>query len=77
MDELEQSLADAGVGVDCSLLRADWERTVKAAIEEAGLQTPDNDWEVLGGRQGIHTESLGHMLSDMQFMQRAYPGLQW
>ena len=48
-----------------------------ATLAEATLQKPAGDWEVSGGRLGIHTESLGHMLSELQFMQRAYPGLQW
>jgi len=54
-----------------------WERTVRATLAEATLQEPAGDWSIRGGRQGMHTEALGHMLSDMQFVQRAYPGLQW
>lgn len=77
MDELEQALADAGIGVDAAALKAEWQRSVRAALAEATLDEPASEWSVRGGRQGIHTEALGHMLSDMQFMQRAYPGLQW
>ena len=77
MDALEQELADAGIGVDATALKKDWERTVHATLAEATLEVPAGDWAVNGGRQGIHTEALGHMLSDMQFVQRAYPGLQW
>jgi ring-1,2-phenylacetyl-CoA epoxidase subunit PaaC len=77
MDELEQSLADAGIGVDAAALKDDWYSAVRATLKEATLSEPEGDWAVTGGRQGVHTEALGHMLSDMQFMQRAYPGLQW
>jgi ring-1,2-phenylacetyl-CoA epoxidase subunit PaaC len=77
MDELEQGLAAVGIAVDTAALRPEWEQTVKATLSEATLQVPAGGWEVKGGRQGMHTEALGHMLSDMQFMQRAYPGLQW
>ncbi|MEE4145334.1 MAG: 1,2-phenylacetyl-CoA epoxidase subunit PaaC [Halieaceae bacterium] len=77
MDALEQELADAGIAVDAASLRSGWDRDVTATLAEATLQKPAGDWEVTGGRQGLHTESLGHMLSDLQFMQRAYPGLQW
>jgi ring-1,2-phenylacetyl-CoA epoxidase subunit PaaC len=77
MDELEQELAQAGIGVDAAALKDQWERTVRATLAEATLEEPAGDWSVRGGRQGIHTEALGHMLSDMQFVQRAYPGLQW
>lgn len=77
MDELEQGLADAGIAVDAASLQGAWEKTVRATLAEATLEVPAGDWSVTGGRQGIHTEALGHMLSDMQFVQRAYPGLQW
>ena len=76
-DALEQGLAYAGIGVDAATLRAAWEQAVSATLAEATLQQPAGDWEVSGGRRGLHTESLGHMLSELQFMQRAYPGLQW
>ena len=77
MDELEQELADAGIGVDATALRENWESTVRVTLAQATLDEPAGDWSVRGGRQGIHTEALGHMLSDMQFVQRAYPGQQW
>ena len=77
MDELEQELAAAGIAVDAAALRASWEQRVGATLVEATLEAPAGDWEIKGGRQGMHTEFLGHMLSDMQFVQRAYPGQQW
>ncbi|MCB1707230.1 MAG: phenylacetate-CoA oxygenase subunit PaaC [Halioglobus sp.] len=77
LDALEQGLVAAGIGVDAATLRAAWEQAVSATLAEATLQQPAGDWEVSGGRRGIHTESLGHMLSELQFMQRAYPGLRW
>ncbi len=77
LDELEQGLVDAGVAVDRSTLKADWEKSVRATLSEATIDFPESDWSVRGGRAGLHTEHLGHMLSDLQFMQRAYPGLEW
>jgi len=77
MDDLERGLAAGGIAVDASTLQADWEQTVRSTLAQASLQVPDDNWAVTGGRQGVHTEFLGHMLSDMQFVQRAYPGLQW
>ena len=76
-DELEGALADAGIGVDSTALRDDWLAAVKATCEEATLTVPQANWSVRGGREGMHTEHLGHLLSDMQFVQRAYPGLEW
>ena len=77
LDELEQELAAAGVAVDSPTLKADWEKSVRATFSEATIDLPESDWSVRGGREGLHTEHLGHMLSDLQFMQRAYPGLEW
>jgi ring-1,2-phenylacetyl-CoA epoxidase subunit PaaC len=77
MDALEQALADAGVGVDASLLHDDWLAAVKVTCAEATLNLSEADWSVRGGRAGMHTEHLGHLLCELQFVQRAYPGLEW
>lgn len=77
MDDLERELAEAGIGVDAAALENDWYATVRATLAQANLKEPIGDWSIRGGREGTHTEALGHILSDMQFVQRAYPGLQW
>lgn len=76
-DDMERELVVAGIAVDAPALRAHWERSVKATLVESALTEPAGDWAVRGGRQGMHTEHLGHLLSELQFMQRAYPGLEW
>jgi ring-1,2-phenylacetyl-CoA epoxidase subunit PaaC len=53
------------------------ELKIKEVLDEAGLKIPDNVYMQRGGKQGIHTEHLGFILSDMQFMQRAYPNQVW
>lgn len=77
MDELESRLRADDVAVDRAALRDTWRTKVDKILSEATLQAPDDDWNLTGGRQGVHTEHLGHLLADMQFMQRAYPGRQW
>jgi len=77
MDELEQGLVEAGIAVDVTALKAGWDAAVAATMAEATLVIPEASWAIRGGRQGVHTESHGHMLSDLQFVQRAYPGLEW
>lgn len=77
MTPLETRLAAAGIAVDRAALRAGWQASVEAVIAEATLERPSASWQVTGGREGVHTEHLGHLLSELQFMQRAYPGLQW
>lgn len=77
MDALETSLAAEGVAVNSTALKPAWERAVQDTLVEATMALPGDDWSVRGGREGLHTEYLGHLLSDLQFMQRAYPGLEW
>jgi ring-1,2-phenylacetyl-CoA epoxidase subunit PaaC len=54
-----------------------WEHKISAVLEEAKLTIPTSDWMQSGGKKGIHTEHLGFILAEMQFIQRAYPGLEW
>jgi ring-1,2-phenylacetyl-CoA epoxidase subunit PaaC len=77
MDEQEQALAAAGVAVDRGLLRDRWDEAMDAILQEATLARPVEEWSIRGGREGMHTEHLGYLLADLQFLQRAYPGLQW
>lgn len=58
-------------------LRRDWDRRVNRVLAEAGLNRPDDGFQRRGGRDGIHTEHLGHLLAEMQWMARAYPGASW
>ena len=77
LDELEERLVKQQIAVDRTQLRGSWRASVTDLITAVDLQVPDDGWQVSGGRAGVHTEHLGHMLSEMQFLQRAYPGLQW
>jgi len=54
-----------------------WERTVEGVLAEATLETPDDPYQRAGGRSGFHTEHLGFLLAEMQWMQRSYPGVEW
>jgi len=78
MDAVDQAALDAGIGVDLAQLRPQWDRDVQAVLSEAGLSVPDVTWSVNGGRtKGLHSEHLGFLLAELQFMQRAYPGNSW
>ena len=76
-DELDTAMVATAVGVDPASLQADWERQVDATLDEATLSRPQDDYQRTGGRNGFHTEHLGHLLAEMQWLQRSYPGLQW
>ncbi|MBU2965296.1 1,2-phenylacetyl-CoA epoxidase subunit PaaC [Amphritea sp. 2_MG-2023] len=77
MDETEQLLADADIGVDVSKLRDDWLAMVTEIVTNATLSVPEDSWAVRGGRIGYHTENLGHMLTEMQIVHRSHPGCKW
>lgn len=76
-DEVEASLTEQGVAVDVSTLRADWEEPVGAVLAEATLERPDASWTARGGRNGIHSESFGYLLAEMQHLHRSHPGARW
>jgi ring-1,2-phenylacetyl-CoA epoxidase subunit PaaC len=73
----EQSLFEAGITVDRAGLQSDWDAKMHAVLEESTLKIPAGDWTIGGGRQGQHTEHLGYLLAELQFLQRAYPGQEW
>lgn len=77
MDEVDQAAMEAGAGVDKAALRPLWDTRIGAVLAEAALPPPAPHRPVLGGRTGRHSEHLGHLLSEMQFLQRAYPGATW
>lgn len=58
-------------------LAAPWLATVTEVLDEAGLTIPDDPYQRSGGRRGFHSEHLGFLLAEMQWMQRSYPGLAW
>jgi ring-1,2-phenylacetyl-CoA epoxidase subunit PaaC len=77
VDEGERALIDAGIAVDPATLHAQWFKTVTGIVSEATLVLPKNDWMQAGGRSGRHSEHLGHLLSELQSMQRTFPGVTW
>lgn len=77
VDDSERGLIDAGIAIDPATLRAPWLATVSRVLDEATLTKPQNDWMQQGGRDGRHSEHLGHLLSELQSMQRSFPGATW
>lgn len=77
-DAIDEAMAGAGIAPKLGDLRAAWDRTVTEILDEATLRRPEVRFDVhLGGKQGRHTEHLGYILAEMQFLQRAYPGASW
>jgi ring-1,2-phenylacetyl-CoA epoxidase subunit PaaC len=76
-DATDEALAEAGVAPKPSSLRPAWEGHVGAALNQATLQTPAGAFAHKGGKRGVHSEHLGFLLAEMQFLQRAYPAAVW
>jgi ring-1,2-phenylacetyl-CoA epoxidase subunit PaaC len=71
-----QMIAEA-IGPDPERLHSKWQADINATIKKATLRVPEKKWSLSGGRNGLHTEAMGHLLSEMQHLQRTYPGLSW
>lgn len=76
-DALDEAVVQAGVAPAPDSLRDAWLKSVREVLEQATLRMPESRYAHRGGRQGRHTEHLGHLLAQMQFLQRAYPGCTW
>lgn len=76
-DEVEATLKANGVLPGLDSIQSEWKATVHAVLEEATLKIPENGWEQEGGRKGLHSEHLGYILAELQYMQRAYPNMEW
>jgi ring-1,2-phenylacetyl-CoA epoxidase subunit PaaC len=77
MDEIEKELIEQGIAVDLNSIRQRFIDKINYVLLESTLTLPSNDWKQSGGRLGKHTEHLGFILAEMQYMQRAYPGMEW
>jgi len=65
------------IGIDPAILHHAWMEKVNEVFNEATLVVPSNTFMHTGGKQGVHTEHLGYLLAELQYMQRAYPGANW
>ena len=77
VDDSEHGLIDKGIAIDPAKLHAQWHKTVTSVVGEATLALPKSDWMQQGGRDGRHSEHLGHLLSELQSMPRTFPGATW
>lgn len=74
----DKAMLAEGVGADLSALRAQWTSQVNEVLVEATLNLqPADAWMQTGGKEGNHSEHLGYILAELQYMQRAYPGMEW
>ncbi|MDG1777625.1 MAG: phenylacetate-CoA oxygenase subunit PaaC [Crocinitomicaceae bacterium] len=76
-DDVDQELTLSGVIPSMEGIKEEWSAYVNKVLDLATLTIPTNNWEYEGGRLGMHSEHLGYILAELQYMQRAYPGMEW
>ena len=76
-DSIDREVVEAKVGVDPSTLAEAWRTQVEDVLKQATLTVPTAGYMQRGGRDGRHTEHLGHLLSEMQIVARSHPGASW
>jgi ring-1,2-phenylacetyl-CoA epoxidase subunit PaaC len=73
----DDAMIAAGVAPDMSIFRADYYEKVEALLTTATLEIPKVEYFQKGGKQGVHSEHMGFILADMQYMQRTFPDSKW
>lgn len=76
-DDIDSVLEQENIIPSSDEIKAEWMQTVTNVFKEATLTIPTNNWVQEGGRKGLHTEALGYLLTELQYMQRAYPNMTW
>ena len=76
-DEVDEEMAKAGIAPRLAELQPRWSAHIDEVLRQATLQRPASARYPWHGKRGVHTEHLGHMLTEMQHLQRTYPGAQW
>ena len=73
----DKEMVFEGIGVDVTKLKNNYYSHINNILLEATLEIPESKWFQTGGKEGIHSEHLGYLLSDLQYMQRTYPNMEW
>src|SRR3989344_3261803 len=77
MDEVDAILIKEGIAPDLNKIKASWEKKVHEVLAQATLQIPTTTFKQKGSKEGKHSEHLGFLLAEMQYVHRAYPGAKW
>lgn len=75
--EADKDMVSEGIGVDVTQLKEEYYNIVSEILEEATLKVPESKYFQKGGKQGVHSEHMGYLLADLQYMQRTYPNMTW
>ena len=77
MNDIDNTLLKEGIAIDLNQIKSKWKKIVADVFSKAKLTIPQNVFMITGSREGRHTEHLGYLLAEMQFLPRAYPGAKW
>lgn len=75
--EADKAMITEGIGVNTSKLKEEYYNQISEVLKAATLEVPELKYFQKGGKQGIHTEHMGYILAELQYMQRAYPNMTW
>ena len=76
-DDLDDEVRALFNGPHLEIIEAEWRKEVTAVLDQATLTMPADQWMAGGGKQGRHSEHLGFLLAELQYLQRTYPGASW
>jgi ring-1,2-phenylacetyl-CoA epoxidase subunit PaaC len=76
-NDADREMIKAGFGVDLSLIKNSWRQKVSEILYMAHLSMPQNEFQLHGGKQGVHSENMGYILAEMQFLPSTYPDAKW
>jgi ring-1,2-phenylacetyl-CoA epoxidase subunit PaaC len=77
LTESDKAMVSEGIGVDVSVLKKDYYTNVSEVLKAANIIIPEGKYFQKGGKEGKHTEHMGYILADLQYMQRTYPNMKW
>ncbi len=77
MNEVDETLIKEGIACNLNEIKKDWNKTIDKVLERATLSKPEDGYMHTGRLNAVHSEYLGHLIAEMQFLQRAYPDAQW
>jgi ring-1,2-phenylacetyl-CoA epoxidase subunit PaaC len=77
LTEADKAMVEAGIGIDVSKMKETYYTKVSEVLEEATLLTPERKYFTKGGKEGLHTEHMGYILADLQYMQKTFPNMTW
>lgn len=76
-DAIDKALSQEGVGANLVEIKKNWDTKVNEVLQQADLTRPEDGYQALGSKKGYHTEFLGYILAEMQYLPRAYPDAKW